>query len=234
MARPRQVDMELVAQAQMLALEAETLEDLRCAQAVLLPALLDATLEQTAALMGVGRATVPRYQARLRKRLEQPAQPQPKWGGRRRASMSEERSAAFWPRGRSYPKRAGCWWCRRCVRRCRSDSDARWRPRSCTACWHATVGASWRPTLGIPRATPQCKRSGKKTARNIGDLAETRRCSRSQGAPNVPGRSAFRAHGTHSPLLGANPQRPVVCNGYEREFLYVYGAVNPCKANWTG
>jgi len=37
MARPRQVDMELVAQAQMLALEAETLEDLRCAQAVLLP-----------------------------------------------------------------------------------------------------------------------------------------------------------------------------------------------------
>ena len=35
MARPRQVDMGLVAQAQMLALEAETLEDLRCAQAVL-------------------------------------------------------------------------------------------------------------------------------------------------------------------------------------------------------
>jgi DNA-directed RNA polymerase specialized sigma24 family protein len=67
--------MELVAQAQMLALEAETLEDLRCAQAVLLPALLDATLEQTAAVMGVGRATVPRYQARLRKRLEQPAEP---------------------------------------------------------------------------------------------------------------------------------------------------------------
>ena len=95
MARPRQVDMELVAQAQMLALEAETLEDLRCAQAVLLPALLDATLEQTAAVMGVGRATVPRYQARLRKRLEQPAQPQPKWGGRRPASMSEEEERSF-------------------------------------------------------------------------------------------------------------------------------------------
>ena len=54
-----------------------------------LPALLDATLEQSAAVMGVGRATVPGYQARLRKRLEQSAQPPPKWGARRRASMSE-------------------------------------------------------------------------------------------------------------------------------------------------
>ena len=95
MARPRRVDMELVAQAQMLALEAETLEDLRCAQAVLLPGLLDATLEETAGVMGVGRATVPRYQARLRKRLARPAEPPPKWGGRRRASMSEEEERSF-------------------------------------------------------------------------------------------------------------------------------------------
>ena len=95
MARPRQVDMELVAHAKMLVLEAETLEDLRCAQAVLLPALLDATLEETAAVMGVGRATVHRYQARLRKRMGQPVEPPPKWGGRRRASMSEEEERSF-------------------------------------------------------------------------------------------------------------------------------------------
>ena len=95
MARARQVDLGLVVQAQMLALEAETLEELRCAQAVLLPALLDATLEETAAVMGVGRATVPRYQARLRRRLAQPAQAPPKWGGRRRASMSEEEERIF-------------------------------------------------------------------------------------------------------------------------------------------
>ena len=25
------------------------------------------------------------------------------------------------------------------------------------------------------------------------------------------------------------PERPVVCNGYEREFLYVYGAVSPLQ-----
>ncbi len=50
--------MELVAQAQAAAIEASDLEALRCAQAVLLPALLGATLEQTAAALGVGRATV--------------------------------------------------------------------------------------------------------------------------------------------------------------------------------
>ena len=93
MARPRRVDMGLVAQAQALALEANSLDELRSAQAVLLPALLDATLEQTAAVLGVGRATVARYQSRLRKRVARPSQPAPQWGGRRRAAMSlgEER-----------------------------------------------------------------------------------------------------------------------------------------------
>ena len=95
MARPRQIDMALVAQAQALAIEAVTLEDLRCAQAVLLPAMLDATLEDTAAALGIGRATVVRLQARLRRRLEQPAEAQPMWGGRRRESMSVEQERNF-------------------------------------------------------------------------------------------------------------------------------------------
>jgi transposase len=95
MARPRQIDMALVAQAQALAIEAATLEDLRCAQAVLLPAMLDATLEDTAAALGVGRATVVRLQARLRRRLAKPAEAQPKWGGRRRASMGVEEERNF-------------------------------------------------------------------------------------------------------------------------------------------
>ncbi len=81
MARPRRVDMELVAQAQAAALEASDLEALRCAQAVLLPALLGATLEQTAAALGVGRATVPRLQARLRQQCAEPDAARPSWGG---------------------------------------------------------------------------------------------------------------------------------------------------------
>jgi transposase len=95
MARPRRIDMALVAQAQALAIEAETLEDLRSAQAVLLPALLDATLEDTAAALGVGRATVARLQALLRRRVAKPTQVRPSWGGRRRASMSIEEEHEF-------------------------------------------------------------------------------------------------------------------------------------------
>jgi transposase len=95
MARPRRVDMAMVAQAQALAVEAKTVDDLRCAQAVLLPALLDATLEQTAAVLGVGRATVARYQSRLRDRVARPSRAQPQWGGRRRTAMTLEEERRF-------------------------------------------------------------------------------------------------------------------------------------------
>lgn len=95
MARPRRVDTELVAKAQELVLQANTLEDLRCAQAVLMPALLGTTLEQTAAVLGVGRATVARYQSRLRDRVAWPAVAAPRWGGRRHASMSLEEEKSF-------------------------------------------------------------------------------------------------------------------------------------------
>jgi len=30
------------------------------------------------------------------------------------------------------------------------------------------------------------------------------------------------------------PLRPVMSNGYEREFVYVYGAVSPWPASWIG
>jgi len=96
MARPRRVDMELVKQAQAIASEASNVEDLRSAQAVLLPALLNATLEQTAVVLGVGRATVHRLQARLRQRsAEQPAAPRSSWGGRRRESLTPEEERKF-------------------------------------------------------------------------------------------------------------------------------------------
>lgn len=95
MARPRFLDARLVEHAKRLAAQAQSVEDLRCAQAVLLPALLGATLEQTAAALGVARATVGRCQAKVRKRLTHPAQLDPAWGGRRRSAMSEEEEYEF-------------------------------------------------------------------------------------------------------------------------------------------
>ena len=95
MARPRSQDMNLVEHAKMRASQATTAEELRIAQAVLLPVLLGATLEQTATVLGIGRATVGRYQAKVRRRLTHPAELPPQWGGRRRESMSIEEECEF-------------------------------------------------------------------------------------------------------------------------------------------
>jgi transposase len=95
MARPRSVDLRLVEHAKALASRAQTADELRCAQAVLLPALLGATLEQTAAALGVARATVGRYQAKVRGRLTHPARLDPQWGGRRRAALNWDEEYEF-------------------------------------------------------------------------------------------------------------------------------------------
>ena len=68
MARPRRIDPLVVRRAQMTAATSSSVESLRQCQAVLLPALFGATLEQTATVLGVGRATVARLQATFRKK----------------------------------------------------------------------------------------------------------------------------------------------------------------------
>jgi transposase len=95
MPRPRSIDVRLFEHAKGLAARAVTLEELRCAQAVLLPALLDASLEQTATALGAGRATGGRYQAKVRRRLSHPGELDSQWGGRRRAAMSWEEELEF-------------------------------------------------------------------------------------------------------------------------------------------
>ena len=95
MARPRQIDFELITQAQFVVSLAEDVETLRCAQAVLLPALFGATLEQTALSLGVGRASVPRLQTRFRQLCADPHAARPNWGGRRRASLTLEEEGKF-------------------------------------------------------------------------------------------------------------------------------------------
>lgn len=95
MSRPRRIDVDLVARAQAVAARAQNLQELRRAQAVLLPAVANVTLEQTAKVLGVGRRTVVRLQ-RSFGRQSQSAQPSdPYWGGRRRALLSQEQEQEF-------------------------------------------------------------------------------------------------------------------------------------------
>src|ERR1035437_754612 len=72
-----------------------SVESLRQCQAVLLPALFGATLEQTANVLGVGRATVPRLQAAFPKNPSARPNLARNWGGRRQSLLTPEEEAAF-------------------------------------------------------------------------------------------------------------------------------------------
>lgn len=95
MSRPRRTDAKLVAKAQAALAQARDVNELRAAQAIVLPALAHTTLEETAALLGVGRASVPRLQHRFRQGLETTGSSRPPWGGRRRALMTVEEEKTF-------------------------------------------------------------------------------------------------------------------------------------------
>jgi transposase len=82
-------------EAQDTAATATCVEALRRSQAVLLPGLLGATLEQTAAALGVSRATVARLQTAFRWEQTGPAKPARTWGGRRTALLTWEEEEAF-------------------------------------------------------------------------------------------------------------------------------------------
>lgn len=95
MARPRRIDPLLVKRAQLTAATATSVESLRQGQAILLPALFGATLEQTAAVLGVGRATVARLQSTFRKQMPDEPNPVRNWGGRRQFLLTQEEESAF-------------------------------------------------------------------------------------------------------------------------------------------
>src|SRR6266545_4265957 len=95
MARPRKVDQQLVQQALVAVRQTQDIREMRQAMAVLLPAELKTSLEQTARLLGVGRATVPRLQAGFRERRESSTKVRKSWGGRRRALLSAKEEEQF-------------------------------------------------------------------------------------------------------------------------------------------
>ena len=95
MARPRRNDPVVIKRAQMTAATATSVDSLRQCQAVLLPALFGATLEQTATAIGVGRATVARLQAAFRKKRSQRLPAPRNWGGRRQSLLTCKEECTF-------------------------------------------------------------------------------------------------------------------------------------------
>ena len=94
MARLPRIDQELVQQAQAVVGQTTDLQELREAQSILLPALHGTTLEETASVLGVSRATVHRLQTRFRKKCRGDFVAN-RHGGRRHVLMSSEEERAF-------------------------------------------------------------------------------------------------------------------------------------------
>ena len=94
MARPRHIDTALVAAARQVVTNTADIAQLRAAQAVLLPAIASTTLEQTATILGVSRASVARLQIRFRE-TPATASKRPRWGGRRKALLSTREEEEF-------------------------------------------------------------------------------------------------------------------------------------------
>ena len=87
---------DLVERARHSADSATSLAQLRSAQSILLPALLGATISQTAQALGVGHATVSRLQSAFRDGAKpEPPTPKASWGGRRHSWMSFEEEQEF-------------------------------------------------------------------------------------------------------------------------------------------
>ena len=169
MARPRRIDPLIVKRAQLTAAVTTSVESLRQCQAVLLPALFGATLEQTAAVLGVGRATVARLQAAFRKHRSALPTAARNWGGRRtipahprgrsRVLETVAGKRRHRPFGGRFPDSSG-------------PGATAWPAGQAVgglpACWHAMAGERWLPTRAIPRANPRFRRPGKKTPRSAG------------------------------------------------------------------
>ena len=98
MSRQRVSDPIVEARAAGAVAAARTAQELRAAQSILLPATLGITLEQTAAMLGVSRASVARFQKRFRESSTKGPRADPSkvtWGGRRRALMSYQEEQSF-------------------------------------------------------------------------------------------------------------------------------------------
>jgi transposase len=163
MARPRQIDKGLVAKARHAVTHATDLDQLRAAQAVLLPAVASATLEQTAAILGVGRATVPRLQQRFRQWVR-PRATRPRWGGRRKALLSVEEEVEFLAPWAAQAKEAGLL----VLSPIRAALAQRLgRPVAASVVWRLLARHGWRkvaPDTRHPKSDPVAQEAWKKNS----------------------------------------------------------------------
>jgi hypothetical protein len=192
--------------------------------------LFGATLEQTAAVLGVGRATVARLQTAFRKQKSALPNPARNWGGRRQSLLTPEEEVAFlkpWLESAATGNLV-------VVSPIRAALAQRLGQPVKPSVVYRLVGPPRLAKGGArhPPSQEQTRGSGgveKKLPEVLATLL----------SPDVvKGRHVrlmFQDEARFGRMVRIRrcwapaPQRPVVDNGYEREFQYVYGAVSPLE-----
>ena len=165
MARPRRIDPDLVAQARQVTRQTHDWAAYRQAMSVLLPADLAASLEQTAQILGVGRATVHRLQTQFRHQRQRSGPPRKTWGGRRRALLSPQDEASFLKQWADQAKSGGVL----VVSPLRAALAQRLgRPVAASVVYRFLARHGWRkvaPDTRHPKADPRVQEDWKKNCR---------------------------------------------------------------------
>lgn len=165
MARLRRIDSKIVQKALAVSQQTQDSQELRQALAVLLPANLNATLEQTASVLGVGRATVARLQRSFR--VGQAATPITRrtWGGRRRALLTVNEEEEFLKPWAEQAKKGGVLVLSP-IRAALAQKLGRKVSRSVV--WRFLCRHGWRkvaPDTRHPKSDPQVQEAWKKNSR---------------------------------------------------------------------
>ncbi len=189
---------------------------MREALAVLLPAETGSALEQTARLLGVGRATVPRLRARFLARDTNAPQPRPRRGGRRRALMSKPEEAAFLKPWEEQARGGGVLVLSP-IRAALSQKLG--RPVARSVVYRLLERHGWRkvaPDTRHPKSDPAVQEDWKKTPGSSGGSPETGRGPRPERPCRFPRRGAFRTDGADTALLVSGTVSP---RGVQRDSM---------------
>jgi transposase len=167
MARPRKIDEQAVERARQVRARTKDANELREALAILLPAEWGSTLEETAAFLGVSRATVPRLQATFKTRCQAMPTPREHWGGRRRALMTVEEEQEFL---KPWEERAkeGCVLVVSPIRAALAQRLG--RPVAASVVYRFLARHGWRkvaPDTRHPKSDPAVQEAWKKNSRKI-------------------------------------------------------------------
>lgn len=168
MSKPANFQNRIVSAALKAAASAQSIDELRAAQAVLLPALHGLNMEQTSVLIGVSRASVGRLQHRGRnhtKRGKLAVAIKAGWGGRRRSHLTWIQEEEFLRPWRLQAQSAGLLVLSP-IRAALAQQLG--KPVKASVVWRLLARHGWRkvaPDTKHPKSDPKAQQAWKKSSR---------------------------------------------------------------------